>query len=319
MNNTEHIIKSCGFSEEMERYLISCEYNEYGMIDIILGAPIPLVQKRGLVESLYTPNSKNVSEISTCLIEIDEALEALKLKDHEVFTLSECWYDEDYLEENNSSAELFLSFQAVMNRINKMLEEDAEDLEEGEDYICWTEIIKWVRCFNGEMEAVYSYVFVGNEIYYFKRIDEDRRKSFLGLVSSMDLNLAVPFKVGDIVTLDCLPFAPVKQVIITEAQKYYDCCGVQILYQQKCETSEKTEWKIGSLKHGHGWNHYYPMLSPLYRLSTFEGELPEEERLMKDVQQYVLKDEENGRKLWEFMCKSNPNEKEIYEYLKLNT
>ncbi len=313
MKNTEHIIKSCGFSEEMERYLTGIEHNEYRMIDMILGAPIPLTQKRGLVESLYTPNSKNVSEISTCLIEIDEALEALKLKDGDIFSLSECWYDEDILDEKKEFTEPFLSFQAVENYINKMLEEDTENLEEGEDYTCWTEIIKWVHCFNGEMKAVYSYVFVGNEIYYFKRITDYRCDYFLGYVSSF--NLPIPFKPGDIITLDCLPFRPVKHAVLLEVDNN-DCCGVQMLYCRKNEIDGKIMWETGALKHGDGWGCQQAIISSLYRLSTFEGKLPKEEHLIKNVQRYIYENEENGRRLWNYINDVYPNEKEIYEYLK---
>ena len=61
MNKYEHIISSCGFSEEMERYLIDYKPNEYIMLDIILNAPIPLTKKRELLELLLeqviTPES----------------------------------------------------------------------------------------------------------------------------------------------------------------------------------------------------------------------------------------------------------------------
>ena len=32
MNRYEQIISACGFSEEMERYLIGCKHNDYEMI-----------------------------------------------------------------------------------------------------------------------------------------------------------------------------------------------------------------------------------------------------------------------------------------------
>ena len=52
MNRYEQIISACGFSEEMECYLIGCKLNDYNMLDIILGAPLPLTEKKtvGAVE-----------------------------------------------------------------------------------------------------------------------------------------------------------------------------------------------------------------------------------------------------------------------------
>lgn len=315
MLNIKKIISSCGFSEEMKSYLLEDELSDSEIIEIILGAPIPLTQKRNLIESVYTPDSKKASEILSCILEIDEAMKALKLKDYELFTLSERWYDYDFLDENKSFEGPFLSFQAVLNHINKMIEEETEDLEEGEEYTCWTEVIKWSEWY-GEMKAIYSYTFVGNEICYFERIAEKRYERFRGYVSSMDLNLPIPFKVGDIITLNCLPFAPVKRAVIIEITNHYDCCGVRILYRQKNEINGKDEWAAGALKHGHGWNRYYPLLSPLYRLSSFTCELIPEERLMAEVQQYVRQDPENGDKLEEFVDQSEPNDNELSAFLK---
>ena len=44
------------------------------------------------------------------------------------------WYDDDFLDENESSAEPFFSFQALSNYVSKMVEEENEDLEIYEEY-----------------------------------------------------------------------------------------------------------------------------------------------------------------------------------------
>lgn len=312
----KHIISSCGFSEEMESYLLSDELSDFQIIEIIHFAPIPLIQKIALLESMVTPDSKITSDISECILETDKALKALELKDGELFTLTECWYDYDFLDEHEAFAEPFFSFQALLKYINTILEEETEDLEEGEEYTCWTRATKWVVNDDGTATEVYSYIFIGNEICYFRRIGEDRRDSFFDYWSALDLNLPIPFQVGDIVTLDCLPFAPVKRAVIIEITNNYDCCGVRILYRQKREINGNEEWAEGALKHGHGWNHYYPFLSPLYRLSSYTGELPSEERLMAEVQQYVSQDPENGRILEEFIHKFKPDDNELSAYLR---
>jgi hypothetical protein len=220
------------------------------------------------------------------------------------------------LDENESYAELFFSFRALSNYVNKMIEEETEDLEEGEEYTCWTKATKWAANDDGTATPVFSYIFIGNEICCFERIAEKRHERFRGYVSSMDLNLPIPFKVGDIITLDCLPFAPVKHAVIIEKTNDWDCCGVRILYRQKHEINGKDEWAAGALKHGHGWNSYDPLLSPLYRLSSFTGELPLKERLMAEVQQFVRQDSENGDKIEEFVHESEPDDNDLSAYLK---
>ena len=265
MNKYKQIITACGFSEEMERYLIGCKHNDYVMLDIILGAPLPLTEKRKLLELLNTPDSDGYADVSDCIREFDDALAALELKD-------------------------------------------------GEEYVCWTEITKWIPVGEGKMKDVYSYTLVGNKIHYFKRLGETRRDRFEGYKSGLDLNLPIPFKPGDIVTLNCLPFRPVKHAVLLEVDNR-DCCGVQMLYRLKEEKNGKSSLETGALKHGHGWKRFFPILSSLYRLSKYAGELTEEERILKDVQKHIYQNEEHGEKLWEFFYKSAPDEEELFKYL----
>ena len=314
MNRYEQIISACGFSEEMERYLIGCKHNDYEMIEIILGAPLPLTEKRKLLELLNTQDNEEYDDVAECIREFDDALAALELKDGEIFTLSECWYDDDILDEKKAFAEPFLSFQAAEEYIKKLIEEETEDLDDIDEYVCWTEITKWLPVGDGKMKDVYSYTFVGNEIHYFKRIGNIPRDSYRGYKSSLDLILPIPFKPGDIVTLNCLPFRPVKQAVLLEVDNR-DCCGVQILYPRKNKITGDIVWETGALKHGDGWEGYFPMLSPLYRLSKYEGELSGEERILKDVQKLIYQNEETGRKLWKYILKTAPDEEELLKYL----
>ena len=314
MNRYEQIISACGFSEEMERYLIGCKHNDYEMIEIILGAPLTLTEKRKLLELLNTQDSEGYDDVAECIREFDDALAALELKDGEIFTLSEYWYDDDILDENRSFAEPFLSFQAAAEYIKKLIEEETEDLDDIDEYVCWTEITKWLPVGDGKMKDVYSYTFVGNEIHYFKRIGNIPRDSYRGYKSSLDLNLPIPFNPGDIVTLNCLPFRPVKQAVLLEVDNR-DCCGVQMLYPRKNKITGDTILEMGAIKHGDGWDGYFPMLSSLYRLSKYEGELSGEERILKDVQKLIYQNEETGRKLWKYILKTAPDKEELLKYL----
>ena len=64
---------------------------------------------------------------------------------------------------------------------------------------------------------------------------------------------------------------------------------------------ENGNWSAGALKHGHAFpNHYTPLLSPLYRLSSIQREdLAEDEKILEEVSQFVAGSDERGRALWE--------------------
>lgn len=141
---------------------------------------------------------------------------------------------------------------------------------------------------NGAMKQTYTYYLIRDEVVYFKDHNKPSHHQYQGYTSSMWLELPIPFKVADIVTLNCLPFAPVKQVLLTEVDNR-DCCGVQMLF-----LDTDGSWKTGALKHGHGWGNYYPILSPLYRLEKFEGDVNKNESLLKQLQ-YSLRKE---KKQW---------------------
>ena len=72
-----------------------------------------------------------------------------------------------------------------------------------------------------------------------------------------------------------------------------DCCGVQILYRHGDGL-----WRTGALKHGAGWKDTWPILSSLYRLSSFQGELKEKDKVLLDIHNYIQKEEHNGALLW---------------------
>ena len=93
--------------------------------------------------------------------------------------------------------------------------------------------------------------------------------------------------------MDSLPFVPIRLAILLEVNNS-DCCGVQILYRHGDGL-----WRTGALKHGAGWKETWPMLSSLYRLSLYQAELNEKDKILLDIQNYILKKEHNGALLWE--------------------
>ena len=148
---------------------------------------------------------------------------------------------------------------------------------------------------HGKMDNTYTYYLIKDEVVYFTSDDNINNSfsGFHGYVDSMNLSLPIPFKPGDIVILDSLPFVPIRLAILLEVNNR-DCCGVQILYRHGDGL-----WRTGALKHGAGWKDTWPMLSSLYRLSLYQNELNETDKVLLDIQDYILKKEHNGALLWE--------------------
>lgn len=281
MDTKNKIIDACGFSEEMGKYLKTQDLSAYDLTRIIAGSVINLEKKMELYK-LICDDGDDYLEAKQFYSETEKARRELKLKSGEILTLSECWYDFDILDEKCEFSEPFTSFDAAMRYLKELITVEEWDSKT----LCWTMLEKWVPNDDGTMENTYKYYLVNDDIVYFEK------KDFLGIVDSMSLNLPIPFKEGDIVTLNSTPFVPPKQVVLLEVENS-DCCGVQMLYRL-----ENGLWNIGALKHGRGWLHDYPLLSTLYRLSSFDGELKEEDRLILEVQKYIRKGKENGKLLW---------------------
>ena len=111
--------------------------------------------------------------------------------------------------------------------------------------------------------------------------------------ASFDLNhdalrLPVPFKPGDIVTVDMRPAMDVIHAVITWRASYNDCCSPGCLFINK-----KGYVDVSALKHLH-FSYRFPDFSPLLRLSLFIGELPEHEVPFKTVSERLKEGSING-------------------------
>ena len=124
----------------------------------------------------------------------------------------------------------------------------------------------------------------------------DEPSEFQGYIRGDNLNLPVPFKPGDIVKLDVMPFSDKKHAVIMEKLNQYDCCAVQIFFYD-----EKSKlYDTGALKHARGLNPD-TVLSPLYRLEKYDGELDDNEEILREIGKYIDGDGEKGRTLWNKM------------------
>ena len=286
-NVQDKIIDRCILSEEMRNYLKKQELSVFTLTDIIAGSPLYLRKKLELYDLIGDNGYTNSFRQET-----EKALAELTLDEGDVLCLEEWWYDNDILGEKASFTGPFTTLHAALGYIKESFTD--EEWDDGE--ACWSILEKWVPGNeHGKMDNTYTYYLIKDEVVYFTS-DDDINNSFSGFhgyVDSMNLSLPIPFKPGDIVILDSLPFVPIRLAILLEVNNS-DCCGVQILYRHGDGL-----WRTGALKHGAGWKDTWPMLSSLYRLSLYQNELNETDKVLLDIQDYILKKEHNGALLWE--------------------
>ena len=91
-----------------------------------------------------------------------------------------------------------------------------------------------------ELTEVCEFAFIGKEPCFYKNLryfyDKEFYKNnkrqllsendFTLFSSGNNLNLPTPFRNGDILHVDCRPFAPKASVTVTDNQSEYDCCYI---------------------------------------------------------------------------------------------
>lgn len=301
------ILKELFPSAEMASYLARCPFGDdipcqrdyvfddappeklplfrYMIENTIAGAPISL-ERKGALFRLLAEGGKD-GFFSALADAVSMVIQEMQPKPREFFYLTVCSYEEDIAHTREETLGAFLSWEQIFEAIQKCWSSDADF----EGLLTWFYVEKWIPDGNGRLENKYSYEVVGGKVCYCCCEDLSVHER-LDLGGYTDPNLPVPFQAGDIVTIDCRPFAPVRHVVILNR----DCCCLQALYHAGNGT-----WDTGAVKHGYIIPHYAGKLSPLYRLASFHGQLPEEERLLEKVSRYVNGSEERGSALWHYI------------------
>lgn len=186
-------------------------------------------------------------------------------------------------------------------------------------------VIERYRLVDNEYKYEADYVISGNldviNVYY--HWENDRSECVLDVESQTwyrpdmgRLFLPMPYKEGDILTVDCQPFhRPHHAVVIYTHDNNLDCCTPGCLHYMEdgFMHGEHRRWVDC-----HSIKHYYcgqEELSPLINVGLYEGELPEDEALIGAVSNYIkthengareideFRDKEDEEKLWEFISK----------------
>lgn len=289
--NLNDILQEIFPSKEMADYLSTASLDAERIADAVRGAPISLLQKREMLyalaentnETLYTEQAN----------EIDCAIREMAAKSNGVFYVKDFWLDEEIWEVDPNGYAPFLTMEQAMEGIREIQAHEEVD----ENTLWWFGIEKWSPDEKGNLIHIITYYVVGDEICYFKRKNHDYWAD-IDYYESTHLNLPVPFRPGDIVEIDCRPFAPVIHAAILEVGDNHDCCCLQAIFPWG------EEWSMGAVKHGHLYpRHYAPVLSPLYRISAYQGPLTEKEQLLLQVSRHLRGDDKKGRMLLTFMLK----------------
>ena len=275
----DRIISECFESEEMKAYLIAHHevLNAEQLNEIIAGAMLPLRVKAELM--------KEVDESS--YRDIKEALNALDLKPGQffIFFLEGTEVRDGNEEPDHECIGPCTDLRKAISYIRDCCELPKEESlwEHRFDYDWWSSIELYEPKDDGSYFNSYTYYMVTDEICYFDKglsmsdhgfyCDSDGHYSWDGI----NLNISIPFKPGDIVTIDGRPFCGIKHVLLTDVGD--DCCGVQALYKRA-----NGEWGVGAVKHGTVYDRYdKPMLSPLYRLEKFVGEKTADDYFLESI------------------------------------
>lgn len=248
------ILKTFMPSAEMREYLATQVLNDKKIADIILGAPVPLETKL----KWTTGNDHN---------EIKQALDALKLNDDEHFYLFDNWYDDEFgnMEFPNRP---FYDFNSVLKHIRDEITDCGEAYNETSWYTLKNMVQFKSKTKHKTSRCIYKYILIKDEVCFFTKYvytNNTLQPPDYRFSESIDLNLPVPFTVGDIVNIDCRPFAPVQQVEITDIGDNHDCYSLVAEYFDKKEKKHKTCAVKNCFIFSNG---YQPNLSPLYRIST---------------------------------------------------
>jgi hypothetical protein len=283
-------------SEEMASYLAECRIKNDNMIaNMIVLAPFSLERKRELLLSLEEDGC--ASWLTDIADDIAQILQDMQLKPMEVLILNYCVCDESGQQsvENRFTAPYY-SWEPLWESVKVLMEGDAED----ENDMTWFVVERWTPDENGLLKLTCSYRILNGELCYFADELRPRRYAnyYYDATFPNDLNLPVPFHAGDIVTIDCRPFAPAIHAVILTVGDNVDCCCLQAA----CRSKDGI-WVSGAVKHGSCFPDEFNLISsedaisPLYRIATFKEELSEDEKLLGLISQYINGDEDRGERL----------------------
>ena len=271
----KEIIKSLIKDPAFADYLTEANLSEYDMAKLVCHAPISIFEKQSLYIKLIVEDDRGGGDIDdgfsyeNYLRITMQAIDDLYLSKDGIFLLVGHSFDNGYDEQFGCAP--FRNYSAVQKYLSEIF------IDGGEENI-WHTLEKWLPESEDTLglAEVCEFTFIGKNPCFYKNLryfyDKEFCKrnrqqlltenDFTLFSSGSDLNLPTPFRVGDILHIDCRPFAPKTSVTVTDNQSEFDCCYPQCEYYG--ENGEKT---CGALKHSHIYKeNVIESVSPLYDL-----------------------------------------------------
>lgn len=309
------------FEEYVDEFVISKEMQEFlkkphdsvdNIADVIYYAPRSLKHKKEALLRLLEEikSTENHAMVDDCEMYLKSINEAERLIDEDgVFSVEICRYENKKGDNNYDFDGLFNSY----NDLIKYVEENLNDCEITNDMPwCYT-AVKWINDENGRLVEACTYWIVRAEVWFAQVEDYILQDFRLDVYRALDLNIPVPFMVGDIVEIDLYPFADKRIIEIIEIGDNRDCCSLQAMGK-----IVEGGWTIGAVKHGHIGIDVLPCVSPLYTMTLYTGELKPDYKILKVVQNYIHGDEERGTIFWDALSfKDEISDEDIESVIKM--
>ena len=285
IEETLKLIASDEMREHLHKWKHKLHREDY--IDIVQQAPICLEQKIQILDLIAkqtkddAANPIDTEHHNPSLIAkyARRALDELHNNSSgDVFLLERYCYDE----ENIHARELFTTFEAIKNHIQKV----AGGQETSKDGGLWFRLEKWLPHKDGNMKHfMYWYLSNKGEVLYYgyplhSMYDSDYYMelctSFASNATSGDMVLTTPFKTGDIIIAVCSPFVKPTKVLIFDIFHIGD--DTEPAYSDFVRfigITPKGKIDDNSLEHTRFYNG--SCFSLLYRATVYDGELDETE------------------------------------------
>ena len=197
-----------------------------------------------------------------------------------------------YLSPFSIRYELFTNYDKAKNYLIRCIDNTkdyhGEEYDEVLNGIFYT-IEKWRPLENGTMRLILTWYLNHDGTILFTYINdepelnENYKRSIEIINNDYYMNVSsprVPYKVGDIITIDRRPNCQIYHAVIAEIGNQHDCMGIQVVYYNKGELI------ISSLLYSLvecNWYHRTFSVSGLHRLALFIGKLPDPEALLMKI------------------------------------
>lgn len=307
------VIRELFSSEDMQEYLCknSGELTKWQRIDMIEAAPIPIQRKMEIFNAL-TEQENLDDEIDE--VNRDESIEE-EVKEEILKMVRERSY-------SNNANTIRLALEALHDvstgvfllKVYMRVDEESDEVEvydtlpvssyekaiaymEG-NYIkeevpyFWGNLTKWEPDVDGNLKETWQYTIVDGQIIFFAN-----KQYELWEICKQDesLNLPVPFQMGDIIEVECMPFAGKHHALILSIGDNEDCCCVRELH-----VTEKETLAEGALKHGGIFSpNEFDATSPLYSAKRYNGKLSGKDEVLTRIQNYMRNRVDLNEDFWQ--------------------